>query len=624
MIIKPIIKFLRFSWGLLSVLSLVLFSTVRGVSYASPVSQESEVVTAQIAGPLQLDAFLSPAVNKPGDPLTLLLRLTNHDPLPAGPELIIGLPTTLSIQSNLLPAGTFYNYQANTLSWMPIVPAGESIQEITFHLVASVADLTNPEQLIGLTLKHNGQEASSQMAFWVGLAPQATITANPSIAAVGQPVQLMANAIGPGPFSQHWLLSDGRQIYSNDPIVAFAMPGTYQITLTIANPLGETTLSSTITIVAQPTAAFSLDDARPVLYQPVQFINQSGGQPPLTFLWDFGDGLGSTDAHPSHQYTAPGLYVVRLYVQSQFGEAISEMVIEVGNEPMADFTMPQTAVTGQPVGLQAFTDGSVSQIQWDMGDGTIYEGPTVNHTYYNTGEFVVTMIASNSYGERWISHAIQIGPGIFSTFLPIVAHDATPSVNLPNPEPPTTDPLLEGPGEASPTTVIDPNSQAVAPEAPTNFVAIELPPQTPLPAGASPAEQLLWYINEARRLHGLPPLAYNYALTIAAQQHTDDISLHPGLVHDGSDGSRPFQRQQWFGYGGFYGGEAVAWGWENVVPVVEFWVNSPPHRALILNPNATDVGVGFTANGNAPNIWYWTAEFGIHDPNNSPTSPQPN
>ena len=43
---------------------------------------------------------------------------------------------------------------------------------------------------------------------------------------------------------------------------------------------------------------------------------------------------------------------------------------------------------------------------------------------------------------------------------------------------------------------------------------------------------------------------------------------------------------------------------------MEFWVNSPSHRRIILNQYATDIGMGFTTDYGSPNIWYWTAEFG--------------
>jgi uncharacterized protein YkwD len=150
-------------------------------------------------------------------------------------------------------------------------------------------------------------------------------------------------------------------------------------------------------------------------------------------------------------------------------------------------------------------------------------------------------------------------------------------------------------------------------------------PQSPLSVEASEAEQLLWFINEARRLHGLAPLTYNYELSIAAQMHTEDLVGNPAIMHDGSDGSMPPERQKRYGYQGIYGGEAVAWGFDRAAPVVEFWVNSPPHRILILNPNAREVGVGYYADGRAPNIWYWTAEFGILlGPATEPAAPSPN
>jgi PKD repeat protein len=40
--------------------------------------------------------------------------------------------------------------------------------------------------------------------------------------------------------------------------------------------------------------------------------------------WDFGDGFGSTDQNPSHQFTEPGVYDVSLSVQSSFGEISSQ------------------------------------------------------------------------------------------------------------------------------------------------------------------------------------------------------------------------------------------------------------------------------------------------------------
>jgi hypothetical protein len=126
----------------------------------------------------------------------------------------------------------------------------------------------------------------------------------------------------------------------------------------------------------------------------------------------------------------------------------------------------------------------------------------------------------------------------------------------------------------------------------------------------SPTSQLLAYINEARRHFELSKLEAAEELSLAAQNHTDDMAAAQHNAHTGSDGSVPAERFLQFGYSSGYAGEATAWGFADPRQAVEFWVNSPSHRAIILNPNATHVGLGYTVDYTAPSVWYWTAEFG--------------
>ena len=57
----------------------------------------------------------------------------------------------------------------------------------------------------------------------------------------------------------------------------------------------------------------------------VQFTDESNVTP-ISWDWDFGDGSGSIDQHPSHEYTAPGVFDVTLTVQSAFGEISAQKV----------------------------------------------------------------------------------------------------------------------------------------------------------------------------------------------------------------------------------------------------------------------------------------------------------
>ena len=90
------------------------------------------------------------------------------------------------------------------------------------------------------------------------------------------------------------------------------------------------------------------------------------------------------------------------------------------------------------------------------------------------------------------------------------------------------------------------------------------------------------------------PLTDDPLLRVAAQRHADDL-LHTGLSgHIGSDGSSPQTRIAEAGYVRTHAtGEIVYWGTgsaANPTQALDSWVQSPPHRGLIVN-------CAFTASG---------------------------
>lgn len=633
-------------WTVCSLLALIVLGWPAPVAAAQAPAGAGH---AEITGPLELAITLSPPVAAPRDTLVLELTLTNRQEQAAAPEISVSLPANLSFAQGRAPAGTTFDYQDNGFLWLPVAAANGGTQRLQLTLTAAVADLTRPERTIEVIMRHDGEERSAGVAYWVGLPPEAAVSAHPTVAAVGQPVQLEAHPSGPGPYSQTWDLGDGRTVTANNPEVVFPAAGRYKISLQLANPLAVTTATTIITVTPEPVAAFRTADTRPAAGETVQFLNESGGDPPLTFSWQFGDGATSDERNPSHTFAEPGEYVVSLTVEGNHGVAEMSVPLTVGATPTADVVLDEEGVTGTAVNGQAFGDETVTSLQWDMGDGHTYTGEHVSHVYRRAGDFLVTMTASNEFGDTSVTRWVHVEADRYYTYAPLfvggngalaegpspggVATEEAPVTVVGEAGTPETDPaavptatppaigveviapeptpaVTEGAPEEETPTPADVGGAASDPMT-TTVETVALPPQDPLPDGATPAEQLFWYVNEARRLHGMPPLTYSYELSIAAQLHTVDMAQNTEIMHDGSDGSRPAERQQRYGYSGIYGGEAVAWGWESPVPVVEFWVNSPPHRTLILNPNAREVGVGFTADGTAPNLWYWAVEFGI-------------
>ncbi|MGW4293903.1 CAP domain-containing protein [Micromonospora chersina] len=113
-------------------------------------------------------------------------------------------------------------------------------------------------------------------------------------------------------------------------------------------------------------------------------------------------------------------------------------------------------------------------------------------------------------------------------------------------------------------------------------------------------------VNQERAKAGCKALAVNDKLTLAAQRHSQDQADHKTMSHDGSDGSDVGDRLDRVGYAWRSYGENVAWNQQSPAAVMDAWMNSPGHRANILNCSFTEIGVG-VARSNGP---YWTQDFG--------------
>ncbi|MDG9717947.1 CAP domain-containing protein [Streptomyces sp. DH24] len=114
--------------------------------------------------------------------------------------------------------------------------------------------------------------------------------------------------------------------------------------------------------------------------------------------------------------------------------------------------------------------------------------------------------------------------------------------------------------------------------------------------------------NRERAAAGLPPLAVDPLLTAAAQAHSADMVARDFYSHTSPDGARPWDRAATAGSSRRTVGENIACGQRSPAEVVRGWMNSPGHRANILGPGFTHIGVGFAGGGRSGT--YWTQLFG--------------
>jgi uncharacterized protein YkwD len=116
--------------------------------------------------------------------------------------------------------------------------------------------------------------------------------------------------------------------------------------------------------------------------------------------------------------------------------------------------------------------------------------------------------------------------------------------------------------------------------------------------------------NQAREQNGLPPLQASPALVAMAQLQSNNMAQLNEMAHVLPGVAEPTlqSRAEAAGYNYAWLGENIAFNYPDATSVVTAWMNSPEHRANILNPNYTDIGVGFAWNslGQA----YATEDFG--------------
>lgn len=150
-------------------------------------------------------------------------------------------------------------------------------------------------------------------------------------------------------------------------------------------------------------------------------------------------------------------------------------------------------------------------------------------------------------------------------------------------------------------------------------------------------QQMLDLINKERAAAGLSPLVFNSHLNDASEEHSAWMLETDTFSHRGADGSSARDRIEDSGYeltGRWRTGENIAWVSERgqdgysdeVVKLHNNLMNSPEHRANILNPNFKEIGIGievgdFVENGKTVQAVMVTQNFGVNA--SSPSAPAP-
>jgi uncharacterized protein YkwD len=189
---------------------------------------------------------------------------------------------------------------------------------------------------------------------------------------------------------------------------------------------------------------------------------------------------------------------------------------------------------------------------------------------------------------------------------------APSSVEAPSPVSPSAPATGSAAAEASEAAVpVEEPAAGSEAEAEAPAVDAETEP-APVAGAAVPADPtaeaaVLALVNEARVDAGCGALTADPALAAVARAHSADMRDRDYFSHTSPEGLSPFDRAERAGID-YSRAENIAFGQADATAVMEAWLESPGHRANILDCELTKLGVGVAEGPGGP---WWTQLFGV-------------
>ena len=251
-----------------------------------------------------------------------------------------------------------------------------------------------------------------------------TCSIQTSVATGDAPLTVEFNVVTDGSIRRYWWdFGDGTAANDVCPVShTYDQPGIYIVRLTVRD-------SNLVTAKAKPI---------PIRVSPGQLPDPScvimaseiSGDGPLIvnfetlgigtirrLWWDFGDGTAANDvSSPSHTYTQPGMYIVRLTVRdSNLVTARAEpvtIIVSPNELPEPSCYIQASVNTGDApltVNFSAICVGAIRRFWWDFGDNTVAtDVDRISHTYTEAGIYIVRLSVRGRSGVTTQAEPVAI------------------------------------------------------------------------------------------------------------------------------------------------------------------------------------------------------------------------
>lgn len=250
---------------------------------------------------------------------------------------------------------------------------------------------------------------------YVGENPllDANADASPTSGETPLAVNFTGNATGgTSPYSYSWDFGDGQSSFQQNPSHTFYTAGNYSVFLTVtdsnnnqdSDSLIITVTDTTSPLVASSSASPTSGDSPLAVYFTG---NATGGIPPYTYYWSFGDGQSSSQQNPSHTYNNAGNYTATLTVTDSNNIQDSDSLIITVTAPIPSLIASSSASpTSGDSPLTVYFTGNATGgappygYYWNFGDGQSSTQQNPSYTYNNAGNYTATLTVTDTNSSQ--------------------------------------------------------------------------------------------------------------------------------------------------------------------------------------------------------------------------------
>lgn len=200
----------------------------------------------------------------------------------------------------------------------------------------------------------------------------------------------------------NWNFGDGNTSTSKTPDHTYSSKGTYTVKLVATSSLGcSDSLTKQVVVDNVIVAGFNTNDI--CLGDTAFFANTTNTSCGTisAYQWKFGDGASSSAKDPFRVYTSAGSYKVELIVVQAGGNRDTfTTTINVSPKPKVNFFANSECQNEQVQfqNLSTVSSGTISNYEWQFGNGSKNTDKNPKYTYSTFGNFSVKLTAQTNLG----------------------------------------------------------------------------------------------------------------------------------------------------------------------------------------------------------------------------------